>query len=226
MSYQILYTVVFTAGFIGLILFSELLYAKYNVQAEITRKLAHIASALFSLVFLSIFQSYWYVVILGVIFFLLLFVGKRFNIFKSIYAVERKIGGSYLLPVSICLLFIISKINNNNLLFVLPILTLAISDPLAGIFGTVYKHKTRKIVLLNKEFDKTIIGSSVFFISTLILSIIVLPFYTFPISQAIIISIVLSVLATFVEIISINGSDNLTVPLLICLILFLISNTS
>ncbi len=224
MTYQLLYTLAFAIGFLGLIFFSEFLYSKFDIQAEITRKLAHITSTLFSLVFLTTFQSYWYVVILGIIFFLLLYIGKKFNIFKSIFSVRRSTAGSYLLPISICLLFIISKENNNNLLFVLPILTLGISDPLAGIFGTVYKKRTRKIVLLKHEFYKTIIGSSVFLLSSFSMSIVVLAFFAFTGIQLILLSLCIAILATFIELISSNGLDNITVPLSVCLVLYLISN--
>jgi phytol kinase len=165
------------------------------------------------------------VVILGVIFFFVLFIGKRYNLFKSIYSIKRKSAGSYLLLASISLLFFISKEADNSLLFILPLLILAISDPLACIFGTWYQHKTRKIILFKREYDKTILGSSVFFISALVISITVLTFFSFTLTQIIIWSILLAALGTFIEIVSLNGTDNLTVPLVICLVLYFLSTT-
>ena len=219
---QLLYTVAFSTGFFGLIFISEMLYNRFEIRAEITRKTAHIAACLFSLVFLMTFQSYWYVVILGVIFFLLLFIGKKLNAFKSIYAVKRKTAGSYLLPIAVCSLFIISKEMSNSLLFVLPVLILGISDPLAGIFGTVYEHKTRHIVFFQHEMGKTVLGSSVFFITALLISLLVLTFYSFPIGQVLLFSLCLAVITTFVEMISTQGLDNLTAPMAACLVLFLL----
>lgn len=220
MNSELLYSLFFATGFIGLLAFTEFLYKRYNVPAEITRKIAHIISCLFSLVFLLVFQSYWYVIIVGGFFFLLLFIGKRFNIFKSIYSVKRKTSGSYLLPVSICMLFFISKESNNPLLFILPLLTLGISDPLAAIFGILFQSKTRRIVLLNRAYDKTFLGSSVFFISTFFISILVLPFFSFTGIQLVLWALFLAAFAAFIEIISLNGTDNITVPLAICLVLY------
>lgn len=67
------------------------------------------------------------------------FIGKYRNAFKSIDSVKRKTGGSYLLPVSICILFYFSNTQSNTLIFVLPLLILGISDPLAGTFGMMYR---------------------------------------------------------------------------------------
>ena len=113
MIHQALYTFIFLLVFLGLIFLCELLYKRFNLKAEITRKLAHIISSLFSLVFLLTFQSYWYVIILGISFFIILFLGQYFNVFKSIESLERKTAGSYLLPISICLLFFFSRESNN-----------------------------------------------------------------------------------------------------------------
>ncbi len=226
MRQQWLYTLAFAAAFLGLVLFIEYLYTRFEIKAEFTRKTAHIAATIFSLLFLTTFQSYEYVIILGVIFFLLLFVGKKLNLFKSIYSVDRKTSGSYMLPIAICLLFVIAKENDNNLLFVLPLLTLGVSDPLAGIVGTIYKGHSKKIVLANHKFDKTIIGSTVFLLSTLILSVIVLSFFSFSGNQLLLLSLSLAIIATLIEMISINGFDNLTVPLTMCLILWLVTGSN
>jgi len=162
------------------------------------------------------------VIILGISFFFILFIGKRFNIFKSIDSVERKTAGSFLLPISICLLFLFSRENNNNLFFVLPILILGVSDPLASIFGTIYRDRTKKIVLFKKEFDKTYIGSIVFSISSFIISIVVLHLYSFSGRELVLLSISITAVATLIEILSSNGIDNITVPHSVLLILFLI----
>ncbi len=220
---QLLYTILFIVVFLFLIFICEFLYRKFNLKAEITRKIAHISASLFSLVFLYTFQSYLYVIILGTLFFLLLFIGKRYQFFKSIDAVQRKTAGSYLLPVSICLLFVISKESGNQLFFVLPILVLSLSDPLASIAGTAYKHRTRNIQIFNRKLDKTYLGSMVFAAFTLIITLIVLFLYNFSGIHLVGLSIIIALSATVVEMFSCNGLDNLTVPHFILLLLYLAS---
>ena len=220
---QLLYTLLFIVVFLFLIFICEILYRKFKLKAETTRKLAHIAAALFSLVFLYTFQSYAYVVILGVIFFLLLFIGKRYQFFISIESVQRKTSGSFLLPLSICSLFVISKISENQLFFVLPILVLSLSDPLASIAGTTFKGRTKNIYIFRQKLDKTYLGSIVFAVSTMSISVVVLYLYNFSGFPLIGLSVIITLTATVVEMLSYNGYDNLTVPHVILLLLYLTS---
>jgi dolichol kinase len=221
MSNQNLFVIIFFVVFLSVILLSEYLYKRFALQPEYTRKIIHVISTLFSLAFLVVFQSYVYVLLLGLTFFLILFIGKHFNVFKSIDTVERKTVGSYLLPISICLLFFLARENNNKLYFILPVLILGISDPLAGIFGTVYKNKTRKIIIFKYQFDKTILGSGVFLISTCIITFIILKLFFYTNIQLYFLSLIIVCGATIVEIISSRGTDNITVPLTVFMILYL-----
>ena len=219
MNYQLLYAVTFVLGFIGILGVCEYLHKKKNIPAEFTRKIGHSASALVALSFPFLFTSDVYVIAIGIFCFFLLFGGKLLKVFKSINSVDRKTGGSYLLPISICSLFVFSK--GNNLFFILPILVLGISDALAGLFGTIYKDKTRKIVLFKRELDKTFIGTSVFAISTVIISLITLILYSNSIGYILLMSFCITVVATFIEVISPKGTDNITVPYSIFLLLLL-----
>ena len=221
MNYQIIFTILFLIGFITILFFAEFLYKKNDVKSEYTRKFAHVFATLSSLSFVLIFQSHWYVLFLGLTFFFILYIGKKNNKFKSIDSVERKTGGSYLLPIAIYIMFYISDVFDTTLYFILPILILGISDPLAGIFGTYFKQKTRVIKLGKHLFNKTIIGSTAFFISTFFLTFITLYFFGFSIQNILILAILISLTDTFVEIISSKGIDNITVPLITFLILFL-----
>jgi dolichol kinase len=159
---------------------------------------------------------------LGIALSLLLYLGKRYNSFNSIDSVERKTSGSFLLPISISILFILSKVGENDLYFVLPILILGISDPLAGMMGN---FSNKKIVFMKKEFDKTYLGSLVFFLSSFIIVIIVLSYYSYEVINLILISILISILATLTEFLSSKGFDNLFVPHVVLLILYIVERS-
>jgi len=142
-------------------------------------------------------------------------------LFRSIEEVERKTLGSVLFPISVTILFISSKENANNLYYILPVLILSLSDPIASIIGIKY-NKTSEIVFLKHKFNKTYIGSFAFFLSALVISIVVLSFYSFAITHIILISAIIAFVATIVELLSSKGFDNLTVPLFVLLILYLL----
>ena len=222
---QIVVTALFSIGFILIIIFNEYLFRKYNLKPEYSRKLAHILACLSSLLFLVTLNSHWSVLFLGLSFFIILYLGKKHNKTKSIDSVKRKTIGSYILPVSIYLLFFISEKLANDLYFVLPLLILGISDPLAGLFGTYYKNNTRTINFVNITFNKTILGSVVFFISSFLISIITLYLFNFEISKTLGISLTIAVFTTITEIVSSKGIDNISVPLMTTLLLYIVNNS-
>jgi phytol kinase len=218
---QIIITILFFTGFCFIIYAAEYLHKHYAIIPEYTRKMAHSLATLSSLIFLFTIKSHWYILILGLFFFLLLLVAKRKMLFNSIDAVNRKTGGSYLLPVSVYIVFYISNTSGNNLLFILPILLLGISDPLAGFVGTYFRNRIKKITLFNFQLDKTIIGSSAFFISALIISMITLYLFDYEFQQILILSILITGVTTITELLSPYGTDNLTVPLITVFLLSL-----
>jgi len=197
--------------------FSEYLYKSRKINTEYTRKLAHILGSLSSLTFIYFFDSYWYVVGIGAFFFALLYFGKRQNMFNSIDAVQRKTSGSFLLPIAIVGLFVVAKTLGNNLLFVLPVLILGVSDPIAGIFGTYFQRHTTNIYLFGHQLQKTYLGSSAFFFSASFLSIITLMVYDLPFAQAALYALIIAIISTFVEMISTKGYDNILVPISVLL---------
>ena len=204
MNLQLLYSFLFFLCFILILVFCEFLYKK-GFQVEYTRKVAHSLSTLFCLSVPFCFSSYWYVLLLVIGSFSMLYIGRKKQLLNSIYAVDRKTYGAYLLPVSIGITYYLSLLLQNNLFFILPVVVLAISDPLACYFGKGYKSN----VLIS---GKTIVGTSVFFLSTLIICCLIL-FYQSTGTRTIGIALGISVITSGVELISPNGSDNLTIPL-------------
>lgn len=221
MNSQLIYTLIYLVGFYCIIQLSEFIYHKFSVNAEVTRKIAHVLCCLSSLSFLFLFHSHWYVLIIGIAFSLLLFMSKRNGMYSSIDLVERKSIGSYLLPISIYLIFLISELANDKLYFVLPLLILGISDPMAGLVGTSYK-KARQIKLFSVIFQKTYIGSLTFFILTFVLTVLVINASDFSGQNSLFLGFYFALTLTLVEIVSNKGVDNLTVPLVASLLIWTI----
>ena len=176
-------------------------------------------SCLSSLMLIFTITSHWYILFLGSLFFFTLFIGKRQGYFKSIDSVSRKTLGSYILPVAIYLVFYLSNSWHSLLIFVLPILILGLSDPLAGLSGVYYKSSTRNITLLRYDFEKTVLGSFVFFLSALLISAVTLFSFGFELQKVIFFSMVMAVSTTIVELISPFGLDNLSVPVFAAVLL-------
>jgi phytol kinase len=218
---QIIFTFLLFCGFMGILVLSELIYKKFNLQTETTRKMSHIVATLSCLLLLVTIESHWYILVLGVFFFLLLYIGKKNGLFKSINAVERKTGGSYLLPVAIYISFLVYDILDNSLYFVLPVVLLAICDALAGLVGIQFKEKTSNIVLFGQKLQKTYLGSLTFLLSSIVICLVILGLYGYSLPNMIFWTCIIALVTTLTEMFSSRGLDNLTIPLVTILLLWI-----
>ncbi len=220
MGNQIVLTVLFLFGIMFLLIFNELVYRRLGPKGEITRKFAHFTGTLSTITFPYLFESHWYVFILAVIFFILLFISRNRTYLKSIHDIDRQSLGSYLLPVSIYLIFLVADLMDNQFLFILPILVLAICDPIAGIMGINLQQYNHKIRIFNLELNKTWLGSLSFFVSCLIISIIALYFnqQSFTL-KTFWLAVVVALVSTLTEMFSWRGTDNLLIPMSVLLVL-------
>ncbi len=214
MGTQIALTFIFLVAILCLLIFNELVYRRLGIKGEITRKFAHFTATLSTLTFPYIFSSHWYVLVLAMVFFIVLFLSRKGTQLKSIHDIHRKSVGSYLLPFSIYLTFLLSVQVGNKFLFILPMLVLAISDPIAGILGLNFKKRNKNIRIFGYDTKKTLLGSGAFLISSFIISIIALyfnrqifDFKTFWLALSI------ALVSAVVEIFSWRGFDNLTIPM-------------
>lgn len=212
MNLQLLYCFLFFLCFVLILSFCEFLRRK-GVQAEYTRKIAHSLSTLLCLSVPVYFSSHWYALLFVIVSFFILYIGKRKQFLNSIHSVKRKTYGAFLLPVSIGIAYYVSVWKQDNTFFILPIFVLAISDPLACYFGTTYKSK----VLIS---NKTAIGTLFFFLSTLIICTAILLHQSADF-KSLGIAFSISVFVSGIELLSPNGSDNLTIPVSVILSLLL-----
>lgn len=218
----ILLSFVYLVGISLLLVFNELNYRRLKIKGEFTRKFAHFTATLAVVPFPYIFTSHWYVLILASAFFAVLFITQHGKQLNSIHGIERKSIGSYLLPVSIYITFLISDLTGNKFIYILPMLILAISDPMAAILGINIKAYNGRIKLFGRKLNKTWLGSGAFLVSSFVISILAFYFHYLTFDLKIFwLALVISVAGTLAELISWRGSDNLTIPLSVVLILVL-----
>ncbi|WP_423126545.1 diacylglycerol/polyprenol kinase family protein [Gaoshiqia sp. Z1-71] len=218
----IVFAFVYLIGIAILLIFNELNYRRLNVKGEITRKFAHFTGTLATIPFPYIFSSHWYVMILAAIFFAVLLATQYSKQLKSIHDIERKSIGSYLLPFSIYITFLISTLFENKFLYILPMLLLAVCDPMAAILGMSAKKNNGKIKLFGVKTEKTIIGSVAFLVTGFVISIIALYFHRAVFDlKTFWLALLVAVTGTLAEIAGWRGSDNLSIPLSVVIILAL-----
>ena len=222
MGNTIVLSFVYLAGISMLLIFNELIYRKFSPEGEVTRKFAHFSSVLATVPFPYFFPSHWYILILAVLFAIVLFSTRRGKLLQSIHGIHRKSIGSYLLPIAIYVTFLIAELLDNKLLFILPILILAVCDPLAAILGMRNTHFNRRISIAGMTLNKTWLGSGTFLVTSFIISILALYFYREVFDfRPFWLAALVAIVSMFGELISWRGSDNLSIPLSAVLVLVL-----
>lgn len=195
----LLYTLVFLG--------SEIIYRKFKSSFLFSRKIAHIMGSIISFV-LPYFISNTITIIIGIFFAVVIIISKKNYFFKSIHDKKNISVGEVLFPLGIALsavvIWPISIIAYQG-----SCLVLGLSDGLAGYLGNIYGKRNYSVI----GGKKTVEGSIIFFISTII---IYLGYYLL-VNQISLYGIFLLILyasiITVVEAIFSRGWDNLLIPI-------------
>ncbi|MEI8123967.1 MAG: hypothetical protein WCG60_02235 [bacterium] len=195
----ILYALVFVGG--------EVAYRKFHMPFLFSRKLSHISGSIVSFL-LPYFVSHFTAVGIGLLFTLVIFFSKKKNYFKSIHDKGCLSIGEVIYPLGIAL----------SAFFIWPLsiiayqgscLVLGLSDGFAGYFGTKYGKKDYCIA----KGRKTIEGTIIFYIFTVIIFLIYSFLYSSQISTlGVILVYVYALYITFIEALFSGGWDNLIIP--------------
>jgi len=218
-----------SACFLLLFTAAELLYHIAGMKAEHTRRLVHVGTGLLTLLFPVCFIHLWQAIIICGTFLLLLLLSSRLKLLPSINAVARKSWGSVLYPVAVAGVFAFYLYMQRlpvhfhaYVFFFLPVLIMAVCDPIAAVAGQRFRPKQAKAG------SKTIAGMLAFFVTAFLLSLLLLATMQVrpvPWFSVAVFSLVMAMLTATTEFRSRRGTDNLTVPAMAALVLFLLEKT-
>ena len=168
-------------------------------KQEIIRKVPHMLIGVI-LAISPLYMTKKEILISALILFLGVWIGKYSPFFKNIFSIKRITYGMWITPISFSLLAFLWLPENINS-FIFGMLILAFSDALASLIGVHWGKP--KWFLMNKSWA----GSFAFFLTTVFL------FYIFPEKNITFQhNILASAFLTIIEIFSIFGLDNITVP--------------
>lgn len=192
---------------VALFILSEYLKRVKNLEAEKTRKLVHFGAGPIILSFPWIISSPHTVGFLCIVFFLMLVIGKKTGWLSGVHSVERDTSGAFLYPFAVWLCFYISE--GDSLLFCLPIAILAVADAGAALIGK--KHGQHKYTVYDGI--RSLEGSLTFFVIAFSLSILLFTLFQKPgWPEMLLVALLLAIMTTALEGISILGLDNILIP--------------
>ena len=197
----------------SLLLISEYLFKKKIIDAEVSRKFVHMGTGVI-VAFTPYFLSWTEIQILSLAFVVVILLSSKFRFFRSIHSVKRSTKGELLYAIGIC---ICAFLEPASWIFVAAILHLAIADALAAIVGIKWGKRTSYQLLSH---GKTMLGSLTFFyVSVLIFAGAY--FFVEPenLPSTYLLLIVSPAILTIFENISWYGSDNITIPVMVIVLL-------
>jgi phosphatidate cytidylyltransferase len=208
--------------FMIILLIGELIQNRYNLKPEYSRMFSHVMAGLACLFMISLFTSQWYIISICIQSALFLYITKRMGLFSSHHKVVRKTNGSSIFFIGILAAYFLSEMKSDIALYIIPVTVLTISDPVASVTGLNRRSGFWPDLSGGQGSSKTYIGSIGFFISAFIIILAGLSFfYAFAKLQLIIIAFSLSVITTITEVVSPEGTDNLSLPLVLSISLII-----
>ena len=210
------------AVLLGLMAAVKRLAQTRNISPEVQRKLVHIGTGLYALTLPWLFTDDWPVYMLVGLTLIVMAVLRmpvfaKGGIGETLHGVERQSYGDLLLALAVGTVFLLSE--GNAILYILPIATLTLADAAAALTGSRYGRKFFQV----EDGQKSIEGSTVFFVITLIISMVCLLLLS-DVSRpnVILLSVLVAAFGTLVEADSWRGFDNFFLPT--GLMIFLDSN--
>lgn len=195
---------------------AESLRIRKKISIEASRKCLHAAHGLVVIAWQSI-AGYQFIIAAELIFFIVVLAARYTGFMQPLRNVNRKSWGEFFFPAAVIILALLEP---PGLVFTAAMLHLAIADSAANFIGRQAKSGRYKIL----GQTKSLAGSLVFFMTSVIimsLTLAVVPLIL-PLTSIAFGIIVLPIAATLAENVSVYGSDNFSVPLVVYLLFGLI----
>lgn len=195
------------------LLLAEKLREQKKIAGETARKFVHITVGMFVATW-PFYLSQATMVLMSLAFLAVILVSRRYHIFYAIHNVYRKTWGDVLFPIGIGATALLAY---TPWIFSAAILHLALADGMAAIVGEKYGRAHQYKILGQK---KTVEGTAVFYvISLIIMAALVWLTPTELRHLALPLLLWLPLIATLVENLAPQGTDNVLVPVTVCMML-------
>jgi phytol kinase len=205
---------IISALFFGLLIVAELWMRLGTPKPEWTRKLVHLGGGMIGIFLPWLIESPLVVLVLTVSLSSIFLLGDKTKLLKSLHGVERKSRGSEYYPLAIWLVFVIAA--DRPWLYLSAVLVLALADAFAALIGSRYGAVRYEV----EDSYKSLEGSVVFFfIAFMALHLPMLLMTNLPRATCVLAALLVAMLVTIFEAISLEGTDNIFIPIAVVFVL-------
>jgi phytol kinase len=210
MIWSILWTLLSLAVILLILYFAERGSRAKHLHPELTRKFVHVTVGTF-VAFWPFYLSYRTIAWLSLLFFVVIAISMRFEILRSIHAVQRTTKGELLFALAIG---VVALLATNKWVFMASMLNLALGDGVAALVG-ILKGEGNEYKVFGHT--KSRAGTLAFLITSVIISIIYMAFSGSGFSFTTL--LIVPAIAALTENVAVNGTDNLAIPVIVTLLL-------
>jgi phytol kinase len=206
--------IIIAVSITALFVVGEVIHRVSSVKVEYTRKLTHVGAGVIVMSFPWLIHHVTTVAVLAVAFLGVLVGGKVTGLLGSVHNVERRTSGAYYYPGAVLGAFWLS--GGDPLLYCAPLAIMAVADTGAALVGQEYGETRFKVLDGERSFE----GSATFFglaFGVMLLGLTLAQRPGWP--EMLLVALVVSILATAVEAVSVRGSDNLLIPYMAWLVM-------
>lgn len=206
--------VILGGTFLAIILLAETWRRLGTPKPEHTRKLVHLGGGITCLFFPFLIESPLVVLVMALPLTALFVAGSHFGFLKSLHGVARRSRGAEYYPLAVFLVFVLTR--GRPWLYLAAVLVLAMADAFAALIGSRYGVIRYEV----EDEQKSLEGSLVFLvIAFLAIHLPVLLMTDLPRPVCVLAALLVAALVTGFEAISLEGADNLFVPLAVVVVL-------
>lgn len=199
------------AIFLVLVL-NEYWWRRLKSHDEFSRKFVHVTVGTF-VAFWPFFLTWRQIELLSLAFAVIVGLSQKLKIFQAIHSVQRTTWGEMYFALAVG---ITAFATHNKWIYMAAALEMALADGLAAIVGQRFGNSNRYTILGH---TKSVAGTSTFFVTSVLILIAYSHYSGAQLGPLFI--IILSLLASLAENASVEGLDNLVVPLMVTLFLSL-----
>jgi phytol kinase len=199
---------------------AEALRKALTLPVEFTRKVVHIGVGMWAWGTAALFTNKWFAIICPAAFILLNYISYKRGLFLAIESNDKSNLGTVYFPISFVVLIIL-LFDVNKTMFIASLMPLTWGDSFAAIIGKRYGRHHYAVLGNKRSLEGSMAMLVMSFISVLIPLLAGERFQLSPDTWLVVLwAALVALAATLVEAVTPNGLDNLLVPLVTVLALF------
>lgn len=192
---------------LALLALVELLERTMRLNAEYTRKVAHVGAGAIYYFAPLLFSTHWPVLCLAIGFTSVFVLSRHFSFLTSLHPASRHSIGELIYPGSIYLVFLLAE--GNSLLFRIPVLVLTISDTSAALVGQRFGRLRFQVMGGTRSLEGSLAFATTAFLVVLVPLLISTSVEGL---QAMVLAVGIAIAVAIIEAISPKGIDNFSIP--------------